>query len=117
MKPVPQVTRCAVVGPTSVRLAFRDGWAGTLNLAPALHGRMFGTLKRPEKFRQVRVRDGTLVWPNGADICPSVLRYWCELGRVCSQEELDEHFSAAFATATVSAVAETGAPYRAKSKR
>ena len=27
-KPVPEVTRCAVVGPTSVRLAFRDGWAG-----------------------------------------------------------------------------------------
>jgi len=93
MKPVPQVIRCAVVGASSVRLKFRDGFAGTLDLLPALHGRVFAALKHPDKFREVTVQDSTLVWPGGADICPSVLRYWCELGRVCSQEELDAHFS------------------------
>ncbi|MFZ2643767.1 MAG: hypothetical protein WA117_22435 [Verrucomicrobiia bacterium] len=95
MKSVPQVIRSEIVGATSVRLKFSDGFAATLDLLPALRGPVFATLKRPEKFREVAVQDGTLVWPSGADICPSVLRYWCELGRVCSQEELDAHFSAA----------------------
>jgi hypothetical protein len=117
MKAVPEIIECLTVGPTSVRLAFRDGWTGTLDLAPALRGRIFGTLKRPEKFRQVEVCDGTLVWPNGADICPTVLRYWCELGRVCSQEELDKHFASVLSAGTVSAVAETRARYRAKPKK
>jgi hypothetical protein len=29
-----------------------------------------------------------VAWPNGYDIDPDVLRYYCELGRVCSYEEL-----------------------------
>lgn len=95
MKSVPQVIHCEVAGATSVRLKFSDGFAATLDLLPALRGRVFAALKRPEKFREATVQDGTLVWPGGADICPNVLRYWCELGRVCSQEELDVHFSAA----------------------
>jgi len=45
-----------------VRLAFRNGWAGTLNLEPALRGRVFGALRRPESFRRVEVHDGALVW-------------------------------------------------------
>ncbi|MCX6898322.1 MAG: DUF2442 domain-containing protein [Verrucomicrobia bacterium] len=107
MKSVPQVIRCAVVGATSVRVKFSDGFAGTLDLLPALRGRVFAALKRAEKFREVAVQDGTLVWPGGADICPSVLRYWCELGRVCSQEELDAHFSVAASAEMVGMVAES----------
>jgi hypothetical protein len=111
MKSVPQVIRCEVVGATSVQLKFSDGFAGTLDLLPALRGRVFAALKRPEKFREVTVQDGTLVWPGGADICPSVLRYWCELGRVCSQEELDAHFSAAVSAEVVGMVAESPVKY------
>jgi hypothetical protein len=40
MKPVPQVIRCEVVGATSVRLKFSDGFAATLDLQPALRGRL-----------------------------------------------------------------------------
>jgi len=72
---------------------------------------MFAALKRPEKFREVAVQDGTLVWPGGADICPSVLRYWCELGRVCSLEELDAHYSAAESAEMVGMIAEPRAKY------
>lgn len=107
MKSVPQVIRCEVVGATSIRLKFSDGLATTLDLLPALRGRVFAALKRPEKFREVTVQDGTLVWPGGADICPSVLRYWCELGRICSQDELDAHFSAAASAEMVGSVAES----------
>ena len=112
MNPIPQVTHCAVVGAANVRLKFRDGWSGVLDLGPALHGPIFSDLNQPAKFRKVAVHDGTLVWPNGADICPDVLRYWCEIGRVCSQEELDAHFTALYAAPPVAKVAETPAQYR-----
>ena len=116
MKPVPQVTRCDVAGPTRVRLKFRDGWAGVLDIGPALHGPIFGDLRQPARFREVAVQDGTLVWPNGADICPDVLRYWCEIGRVCSQEELDAHF-VALLPVSASMVAEAPAKYVAKRRK
>ena len=115
-KMVPEVVRCAVVGSTSVRLAFRDGWSGVLDLAPALHGRVFALLKRPENFCQVQVLDGALVWPSGADICPSVLRYWCKLGRVCSQQELDDHFASELSAQTAGSVAESKTQYRTRRK-
>ena len=116
MKPVPEVTQCTVVGPASVRLTFRDGWNGVLDLGPILRGRIFGPLKSPAKFRDVSIQNGTLVWPNGADICPGVLRYWCELKRVCSQEELDAHFATSV-PAPASIVAEAPAKYPAHRKR
>jgi hypothetical protein len=36
---------------------------------------VFTPLKDPEYFRSVRVNPevGTIVWPNGADLCPDVL--------------------------------------------
>ena len=118
MMPVAQITSCTVVGATSVRLKFRDGWTGTLDLGPALSGRIFGELKQPGKFRAVRICDGTLVWPNGADICPDVLRYWCELGRVCSQRETDQYFTQVHqAVLAVRQVAEPPGKYVAKRKR
>jgi hypothetical protein len=57
------------------RLVFTDGSAKTIDLAPFLKGPMFEPLKDPARFREVRVDPEleTLVWPNGADICPDVL--------------------------------------------
>jgi hypothetical protein len=97
-------------------LKFQDGWDGELDLGPALRGPIFGELSQPTKFRQVTVQDGTLTWPNGADICPDVLRYWCELGRVCSQDELDTHFTAIHEV-TPTKAAEPRAKYRANPKK
>jgi hypothetical protein len=60
----------------SVKLTFTDGTEREVDLAPYLHGPVFEPLKEnPEAFRSVRVDDelGTIVWPNGADICPDVL--------------------------------------------
>lgn len=113
--PVPKVIECSVTAPSAVRLRFHDGFVGTIDLAPMLCGPIFGALKRAEKFRQVAVQDGTLVWPNGADICPSVLRYWSEIGHVCSQEELDAHFAEDQSPARK--VAETPAKYTARRKK
>jgi hypothetical protein len=75
-----------------VKLSFSDGLAGSIDLQPILQGELFEPLRELSAFRQARVQHGTLVWPNEADLCPDVLHYWCEIGRVCSQDELDAAF-------------------------
>jgi Protein of unknown function (DUF2442) len=93
----PEINRilgARVVGPQMVELRFGDGFVASLDLAPALWGPVFTSLKDPAHFRQLRLEDDTIRWPCGADFCPDVLRYWCETGGVRTQEETDAHFTA-----------------------
>jgi hypothetical protein len=76
-----------------IELRFSDGYVGQIDLTPALWGPVFEPLKNPESFRQFRIEDDTIRWPNDADFCPDVLRFWCESGGVRSQEETDAFFS------------------------
>ena len=60
----------------TLRLEFTDGSARTLDMEPYLKGPIFEPLRRDiALFRSVRVDEelGTIVWPNGADVCPDVL--------------------------------------------
>jgi hypothetical protein len=60
----------------NVELEFTDGSRKVVDLTPYMHGPIFEPMMRdPEAFRSVRVDEelGTIVWPNGADICPDVL--------------------------------------------
>jgi len=61
----------------NVRLAFSDGIERSVDLEPYLRGPVFERVRDPEYFRRVRVDQdtGTIVWPNGADIDPLILRY------------------------------------------
>lgn len=61
----------------NVRLVFSDGVERTVDLDPYLRGPIFERVRDPEYFRRVRVDHeiGTIVWPNGADIDPIVLRF------------------------------------------
>ena len=63
------------LGSYVVRLRFDDGTEKELDLGPYLRGPVFEPLRDPDKFREVYVdKDlGTIVWPNGADMCPDVL--------------------------------------------
>ena len=58
-----------------VKLRFRDGMAGEIDLQAELTGPMFEPLRNLELFRQFRVDPEfhTLVWPNGADLAPEFL--------------------------------------------
>ncbi len=47
-----------------------------------------------EYFRKVRVKNGSVAWPNGYDVCPEVLRFWCLGGHATTQAETDAHFRA-----------------------
>ena len=62
------------IGGFEVRLKLSDGRTVDRDLKPLLQGRVFEAVKtNPEVFRSVTVVDGTLVWPNGVDLCPDMI--------------------------------------------
>ena len=60
-----------------LELSFADGLRAVVDMAQVIQtfDGIFAQLEDPEFFRQVRVdrEFGTIVWPNGADVCPDVL--------------------------------------------
>lgn len=55
---------------------FTDGSYREVNLAPYLRGPIFAPiLGDPAFFRSMKAEEGTITWPNGADIDPDVLYY------------------------------------------
>ncbi len=59
-----------------VNIHFTDGSHREINLEPYLRGPVFEALRNdPSLFRSMRVEEGTITWPNGADIDPDVLYY------------------------------------------
>ena len=69
------VTEARYVSGYVVRLKFRDGTEGDIDLKSELTGPMFEPLLAIEQFKRFRVDDEfhTLVWPNGADFAPEFL--------------------------------------------
>ena len=76
--PLYDVTEFELLEAYTVRVAFDDGTSQVVNLEPVLYGEVYGPLRDPEIFRQVRLDPEvrTLVWPNGADFDPYVLHEW-----------------------------------------
>lgn len=72
------MSRFEVVGPYALLVEFDDGTSQTVDLELVLAGALYGPLRDPAIFRQVRIDPEvhTLVWPNGADFDPSTLHDW-----------------------------------------
>lgn len=57
-----------------VRLTLTDGTVIERDIGNLLTGPIFDAIRSdPKMFRQLKVEGGTLVWGNGADLCPDVL--------------------------------------------
>jgi hypothetical protein len=57
-----------------VQLTLTDWRVIERDIRPLLLGPVFDEIRTNEaRFRQMRVEGGTLVWPDGADLCPDVL--------------------------------------------
>ncbi|MBK9049657.1 MAG: DUF2442 domain-containing protein [Chloroflexi bacterium] len=73
-----------------ILLEFDNEVEKKVNLEPFLHGPIFEPIRQHKAvFRQIHVENGTITWPNGADIDPDVLYYglkpaWMEV------QELEE---------------------------
>lgn len=72
-----------LVGPYTLRVCFDDDSEQTIDFRPVLSGELYGPLRDPELFNQVRIdaEVETLVWPNGADFDPATLHEWPSQGQ------------------------------------
>ena len=70
------------VAPFTLKVVFDDGSSQVIDFRPVLKGELYGPLKDPLVFDQVRIDPEvyTLVWPNGADFDPAILHNWAESG-------------------------------------
>ena len=78
--PICRVESFALVAPYTLCVTFDDGSSQTIDFGPVLHGQLFGPLRAPQVFGEVRIDPEvhTLVWPNGADFDPAMLHDWPE---------------------------------------
>lgn len=71
------VTAVKVLTPPCLELRFDDGSIGVVDIGSIIgtFDGVFAPLSDASYFRTVRVAPelGTIVWPNGADLCPDVL--------------------------------------------
>lgn len=96
MKLLNKVRNVRLLGGYRLSVTFRDGFVGEIDLWPHFQsprGPMTQPFQSEEFFQGLFLDHGTVTWPNGYDICSDVLRYYCEIGRVCSREELDATFN------------------------
>ena len=69
-----RVQEAAALPGHRLRLVLTDGKVLERDVRDLLNGEVFEPLLRdPGLFSAVTVRDGTVAWPNGADLCPDVL--------------------------------------------
>ena len=85
MQDIAEVRALTVLDAFKVRLIFTDETVREIDLDRYLQGPIFQPLREdPNLFRAATVQDGTITWPNGADIDPDVLYY--DLGPNATEE-------------------------------
>ncbi|HYU59933.1 MAG TPA: DUF2442 domain-containing protein [Solirubrobacterales bacterium] len=69
------ITAAAVVRHGVLKLTFRDGLEGKVDVLDRMRGPVFEHARTPEGFAKVVVdlETGTIVWPGGADLAPDTL--------------------------------------------
>jgi hypothetical protein len=79
-----------------LHVVFKDQYIGEVDLWPLFEkprGPLTEVFQDPAFFAKVFVDLDAAAWPNGYDIDPDVLRYYCDIGRVCTREELAAAFA------------------------
>lgn len=69
----PRVTNVSPEQGFRLRLTFSNGEIGDYDCSPLLAFGVFKELQDEHYFRQVKVVDGTVVWPHEQDVCPDTL--------------------------------------------
>ena len=73
-----KISSVKIMAPYTLEIQFDDSEKQTINFEPVLHGEMYGPLRNLSLFNQVKIDPEifTVVWPNGADFDPAILRNW-----------------------------------------
>ena len=90
-----RVTHICSRGNHRLEVVYADGLSAVLDFRDFLsehEGPVVDPLRDEHIFAAVRLEEGIATWPTGFDICPDVLRFWCEQGRVCSTQETNTRF-------------------------
>src|ERR1017187_8198424 len=68
------VTGVEVIGDYQLRLTFKDGTVGDVSFTDREWTGVFEPLRDPQRFAQVDIEGGTIVWPDdGLDMAPEPL--------------------------------------------
>lgn len=89
------IDRIRSVGNQRLEVVYSDGLMTVLHFQAFLadhKGPIVEPLRKEEVFAAVCLEHGVVTWTTGFDICPDVLRFWCEQGRVCSDQETAAYF-------------------------
>src|SRR2546430_15989941 len=75
-----KVCSVKIVAPYTLQVRFDDRTEQTIHFRPVLAGQLYGPLREPTLFNQVRIDPEvhTPGWPNGADFDPATLHDWPE---------------------------------------
>jgi hypothetical protein len=84
-----EVVSFRIVRPYKLAIQFNDGLSQVADLDGLLEGELYGPLKDPALFRQVRLDPdlGNLVWPNGADLIPRSCMIGPNEEKLCSRPQ------------------------------
>ncbi len=69
----PRVSKASAANNYQLNLVFTNGEHGVFDCSKMLDFGVFKELRNKHYFKQVKVIDGTVVWPNEQDICPDTL--------------------------------------------
>jgi hypothetical protein len=67
------VVEVQVIKHGRLRVRFTDGTTGTVDMADTHFTGVFGPLRDPATFAQVRVSDGFVSWPGEVDLAPDAM--------------------------------------------
>lgn len=70
-----RVLNVQVVDATHLMIGFSNGEKKLFDVTPYMQKGIFRQFNDYTYFKQVRVLDGTIVWPNEQDFCPDTLYY------------------------------------------
>jgi hypothetical protein len=69
----PRIKKVTPMEDYKLRLTFTNDEKGTYNCSHLLEFGVFRELRDKSYFKQVKVVEGTVVWPHEQDICPDTL--------------------------------------------
>lgn len=68
-----KVISAEYLGDYLFKIAFNNGESGQVFIKDELWGEIFEPLKEGNKIEEFHIENGTLEWPNGADLAPEFL--------------------------------------------